>query len=134
MAEKDTTQKTLEEYNDIFADIVNVLLFDGTDVVRTDSLTAATTHSQYKLSGSVRSQDRDVAKYWKDGDVEILLLGIENQTDIDSDMPFRVIGYDGAAYRDQISPGHGASRSGAKRSSGKRHPVITLVLYFGWQR
>ena len=29
MKEKDITQKVLEDNNDIFADIVNVLLFDG---------------------------------------------------------------------------------------------------------
>ena len=27
LAEKDMTEKTLESYNDVFADIVNVLLF-----------------------------------------------------------------------------------------------------------
>ena len=27
--EKDITQKTLEDYNDVFADVLNVLLFDG---------------------------------------------------------------------------------------------------------
>lgn len=31
--EKDITQKTLERYNDVFADIINVLLFDGRRVV-----------------------------------------------------------------------------------------------------
>ena len=31
--EKDITQKTLERYNDVFADIINVLLFDGMCVV-----------------------------------------------------------------------------------------------------
>ena len=29
MAEKDAAEKTLESYNDVFADIVNVLLFKG---------------------------------------------------------------------------------------------------------
>ena len=29
MAEKDVTEKLLADYNDVFADIVNVLLFDG---------------------------------------------------------------------------------------------------------
>ena len=29
MGEKDITEKTLEDYADVFADIVNVLLFDG---------------------------------------------------------------------------------------------------------
>lgn len=29
MAEKDIAEKTLEAYDDVFADIVNVLLFQG---------------------------------------------------------------------------------------------------------
>ena len=33
MAEKDVTEKILESYNDVFADIVNVLLFGGRQVV-----------------------------------------------------------------------------------------------------
>jgi hypothetical protein len=36
MGTKDITEKALEDYNDVFADIVNVLLFDGTDYVRPD--------------------------------------------------------------------------------------------------
>ena len=30
VADKDATEKTLEGYEDVFADIVNVLLFEGT--------------------------------------------------------------------------------------------------------
>ena len=39
MAEKDKIQKTLEAYNDVFADIVNVLLFNGKRVVDEKDLT-----------------------------------------------------------------------------------------------
>ena len=34
MAEKDVAEKILESYNDVFSDIVNVLLFDGKEVVQ----------------------------------------------------------------------------------------------------
>ena len=34
MQEKDITQKMLEHYNDVFADIVNVLLFNGNALLR----------------------------------------------------------------------------------------------------
>ena len=39
--EKDITQKILEGYNDVFADIINVLLFNGENVILEDSLTDA---------------------------------------------------------------------------------------------
>ena len=34
MAEKDIAEKTLEAYNDVFADIINVLLFNGEQQVK----------------------------------------------------------------------------------------------------
>ena len=34
MAEKDMVEKTLESYNDVFADIVNVLLFKGAEKIK----------------------------------------------------------------------------------------------------
>lgn len=38
MAEKDAAEKILESYNDVFADIVNVLLFNGRQVIAADEL------------------------------------------------------------------------------------------------
>ena len=47
MKEKDITQKVLEDNNDIFADIVNVLLFDGESEVEENELVNTTFHSKY---------------------------------------------------------------------------------------
>lgn len=123
MGEKDMTEKTLEAMNDVFADIVNGLLFKGQPILQEEELTDAQPFSMYKADGEVHEQERDVSKYWtaKQGNrvnVRIAFLGIENQTDYDQDMPLRVIGYDGAAYR-------------AELSESERYPVLTLVLYFG---
>ncbi|MBQ6400664.1 MAG: Rpn family recombination-promoting nuclease/putative transposase [Firmicutes bacterium] len=125
MKQKDHTQKTLEQYDDIFADILNVLLFHGKYIVRPEDLTDATTFSQYKADRIVYGQDRDVAKYWKNGRIQIALVGLENQTDPDRDMPLRVMGYDGAAYRNQLNRGRGEGKQ------EERYPVVTLILYFG---
>lgn len=38
MAEKDMTEKTLESCSDVFADIVNVLLFNGQQKVKENEL------------------------------------------------------------------------------------------------
>lgn len=125
MGQKDITQKHLQEYNDVFADIVNVLLFDGQKVVNDDNLENGLTKSQYKADDSkIHEQERDVSKYWKDGAVKIVLYGIENQTLIDNDMPLRIIGYDGQSYRSEL----------LKVNESNRYPVITLVLYFGMKR
>ena len=92
MGAKDIMEKTLEGYNDVFADIMNVLLFQGERIVRDEELSDALPRSYYKASGEVREQERDVAKYWHNHQIRIAMLGIENQTEEDAEMPLRVIG------------------------------------------
>ena len=48
MAEKDIAEKNLEALNDVFADIVNVLLFKGKQIIHEDELEADTTKSIFK--------------------------------------------------------------------------------------
>ena len=121
MAQKDIAEKTLEAYNDVFADIVNGLLFNGEQVIKEDELEAESELSVYKVDGKLHEQERDVAKYWKNGEIRIAFYGLENQTAVDPDMPLRVLSYDGAAYRSQLN----------LEGNPKRYPVVTLVLYFG---
>ena len=139
MAEKDMTEKTLEAYNDVFADIANVLLFQGQNVISEKELEDAVPRSLYKADGKLHEQERDVAKYWKQGVVRIAFCGFENQTEADADMPLRVMSYDGAAYRAQLlreqkkKKGKTRTKKAAARKV-QRYPVITLVLYFGYKK
>ena len=127
--EKDITEKTLEAYNDVFADIINGLLFHGEQIVQEHMLTDAQPLTAYKADGKIREQERDIGKYLNDAsgnqiNARIAFLGIENQTTVNKDMTLRVLGYDGASYRAQLA-------------GVPRYPVITLVLYFGdtpWRR
>jgi hypothetical protein len=119
MPEKDILEKTLEAYDEVFADIVNALLFEGRPVVDPGSLEDAQTSSFYKSEDNIRSLERDVSKYVKGlAEIRIAKIGNENQTNYDPQLPLRVIGYDGADYRSQYG-------------SDCPYPVITLVLYFG---
>lgn len=121
MGEKDLTEKILEDYNEVFADIINVLLFNGEQRVNPNSLKNSSVHSQYKADdGKIHEQERDVAKTWTECDVELALYGLENQTKIEKLMPLRIFGYEGASYRSQF-----------QRKLTKPVPVITMVLYFG---
>ena len=122
---KDITQKMLERYNDVFADIVNVLLFNGKKIVDEDALIDTPVDSVLKLDGEIHSQYRDVAKYWKNSQINIALFGLENQTVPDKLMPMRVIGYDGAEYKKQVLE---------ENRYKKKYPVITLVLYMGYEK
>ena len=103
MGQKDITEKVLEDYNDVFADIINGLLFDGVQEIKPEALENTTVHAQYKAEdGKVHELERDIAKYWKEEKVELAICGIENQSKVEKHMPFRIIGYDGAAYRNQL--------------------------------
>lgn len=121
--EKDIIQKALEMYNDVFADIINVLLFNGERVVTEDSLTDVLQESILKIDGRIRAQYRDIAKYWYNSKIKLSMFGLENQTKPEKRMPLRVFGYDGTEYVKQ-----------AKKENSKEvlYPVITLVLYFGY--
>ncbi len=121
MAEKDIAEKILESYNDVFADIVNVLLFDGEQVIKPNELVDQAPRSAYKADGQVREIERDVAKRWTKNNIRIACVGLENQTEPDPDMPLRNFAYDGTEYKVQV---------GMPRSV-PRYPVVTLVLYFG---
>lgn len=123
MGQKDITEKMLADYNDVFADIVNVLLFDGKQVVDPNALESVKDKSQYKAQGKIHEEERDVSKIVKNQRIRIAFLGLEHQTEVDKDEPFRVIGYDGASYRAQLLS-----------DSKERYPVVTLVLYFGMTR
>ena len=124
MAEKDMNSKVLEALNDVFADIVNVLLFNGEAVISENSLSETSTYSNYTTNGKIREQERDIAKYWSNSEIRIAKVGFENETEDEPDMPLRVLSYDGASYRAQFSP----------KNNNPRFPVVTLVLYFGYKR
>ena len=137
MGQKDITQKNFEAYNDVFSDIVNGTLFDGREVIKPEALVDAVAKSHYKADDNViHEQERDVAKYWTDKNcyIRLALLGIENQLAIDTDMPLRVMGYDGSSYRDEMNQDEIVidEETGKKHKiRHKRYPVVTIVLYFG---
>ena len=124
MGTKDTTQKRLEDFEDIFADISNVLLYDGEDIIKENELETVTAKDTYTVEQQIHEVERDVAKRWKHHSLHISLIGLENQTDPDYKMPLRVICYDGASYRAQLNT----------EESKKTYPVITLVLYMGTEK
>lgn len=58
----------MADYNDVFADIVNTLVFNGEQRIKPEALIPASARTQYKAdTRELREQERDVAKYWTDG-------------------------------------------------------------------
>ena len=122
MGQKDKVEKLLEDYPDVFADIINVFVYQGKQVVKPEELITTDVRSQYKASdNTLHEEERDTLKEWNNGKGQRVLFGLENQTRKDKKMPLRVIAYDGASYRSQM----------LKKKSKEFCKVITLVLNFG---
>lgn len=127
MAEKDITQKVLADYNDVFADIVNAYFSiskkgkeNKFPKINPENLKDTRSKSIYKADKKIHEQERDVVKLWLSKGIVICLLGLENQTNINNDMPLRIFGYEGADYRKQLL-----------NNNNERYFVITIVLYYG---
>lgn len=141
MGKYDIAYKRLEEYDDVFSDIINGIIFDGSQVVKPDMLQDAPTEGIYQGNKSqFYINQRDTAKFDKAGQMEMVLYGLENQTEISNIMPIRTMGYDFVSYQRQINK---LKDENSKKNTSaflkeihrdqKLYPVVTLVLYFGME-
>lgn len=134
MAEKDMAEKKLEDYPEVFTDIVNTLLFSDSSIrLDENKIVDGPTESIYKAEEQDKEQRRDTFKYYDIGNKGILFCvaayGIENQSTIDNVMPVRIMNYDASAYKSQVFD----LKSSSKQTNQKRkriYPVITIVLNF----
>ena len=137
--QKDTTQKELEAYNDVFADICNVAVFGGKEVLKEEDLVPLPTESYTRnTDGTTRQGFRDVRKADRRNGRYHLIIGLENQTGVDYTMPERVMGYEYASYEEQIKVLMAKNRTEKKPAVTKRlheeqrlAPVVTTVIYWG---
>lgn len=120
MGEKDHTQKMLIGCRDVFAELINVLVYSGEKVVNEADLLAGPTESLYiEADNQTHQQLRDCGMYeLHNGEIHAL-YNLENQSTIDAYMPLRCVGYDGAAYRSQCND---------RKNTYKTYPVFTFVL------
>ena len=123
MAEKDITEKLLTDIDEVFADIYNNLCFKGENIIKPDDLSNASVTTAFISNDVTRGLISDVSKIYKNSNLTLALLNIENQSTEDSDMPFRIIGYEGAKYNSQLISG-----------SDERYAVATLVLNFNTKK
>ena len=124
MGEKDHPQKMLIGCRDVFAELINVLVYSGEKVVNEADLLAGPTESLYiEADNQTHQQLRDCSMYeLHNGEIHAL-YNLENQSTIDAYMPLRCAGYDGAAYRSQCND---------RKNTYKTYPVFTFVL--NWSR
>ena len=79
MQQKDKTTKLLEDYGDVFSDILNTLLFQK-PIINKDMLKPGPTESIYKMNaGKLHAQQRDILKTYDGVDYRIASFGIERE-------------------------------------------------------
>ena len=148
MSTKDTLAKDYMSNNERFADLFNFLLFNGEKVIKAEDLTVQDPTEVISLgegAGLLQEQrPRDLLKnatLMKDDSCYYVLLGLENQSDIQYAMPVKALLYDVLNYGRQvknISSNHKELRDikGREFISGfsktdKIIPIITLTVYWG---
>lgn len=140
MGRKDLSQKYLLEKDDVFADIINVLLGKGEKLVDARYLESKKTDSVYYDGerDELKEMHRDICKKNTEDGQSYVIWGIENQDKIDYSMPLRCMGYDYISYKNQkdqiLAQRSLESKNNSKnamfRKDDKLVPVITLVLNY----
>lgn len=143
----DVRWKEFWRQNDRFADLFNVVLFHGEEVLKPETLEEIDTD----MSGIVQFKDyeeslvraRDVVKKSAFG-VEFAVFGLENQQRIHYAMPLRVLLYDGLGYLKEYQ-GIAYSNKEEKlamtkdeflsgmRKEDRLHPIVSIIVYYGEQ-
>ena len=122
MGEKDKTEKLFVGCKEIFAELINVLIYAGKGNVEQENLLPGPTESIYRgKRNELHNQFRDCSMYEMSRDKVYALYNVENQSRIDPQMVLRCVGYDGAAYRSQYQEGENI----------EIYPVISIVLNWG---
>lgn len=120
---KDTVEKEFEAFPDVAADLINALLYQGSEVTGGDRLLAGPTETVYQGRKRLRSQYEDLCRYeLRDGSISVMYL-IANQSRADGKMFLRKAGYTGGVYREQY-----------EGKMKEVFPVIEMVLYWGRTR
>lgn len=127
MGELDLREKKLLSKNDVFAAFLTAFVIDRDEApISTDELSEASPDLISMMHRHVNHQFRDVIKCLRDDvGIKIALFGLENQTRPAKDMPIRIMSYDAFGYKEL---------SKQAKSGEKLIPVITVVLYFGYDK
>ena len=157
----DAITKAYIRKNEVFADAFNYFMYDGAQVIQPECLkeldpteiaillNEKDTKDKKAVQVEAHQKYRDILKsaaIMEDGHTAYILLGIENQTDVNYAMPVRNMLYDALQYTKQVSEIADVHRRKKENSNHKSvsHaefisgfykndrliPVITLVIYF----
>nr|WP_308499329.1 transposase [uncultured Agathobacter sp.] len=150
MGTKDSKAKEYLSDNTRFSEICNYVLFDGEKVIKPEDLKECDTTEVLSVFGIDKKQI--VKQKWRDllksvsvkhtGEMYVILIGAEAQTDIHYAMPVKTMIYDALNYGEQVNEAKKRHRKNKDyRSSDeflsgftlddKLTPVVTITLYLG---
>ena len=150
MGTKDSKAKEYLSDNTRFSEICNYVLFDGEKVIKPEDLKECDTTEVLSVFGIDRNQI--VKQKWRDllksvsvkhtGQMYVILIGAEAQTDIHYAMPVKTMIYDALNYGEQVNEAKKRHRKNKDYKSSdeflsgftlddKLTPVITITLYLG---
>ena len=130
---KDIEWKNFFADNSRYADVINGIGCGGRQVVKACDLSEADTAS--------RKKNRDLLRKAALG-MNFVIVGIENQDEIDYELPLRNMHYDVTSYQKQLKEIRKELRNNPKgleageylygfKKDSKLNPVVTFVLYSG---
>lgn len=143
MGKEDVYESDYLENPEIFADLINGVLYQGKQVVSPRDLSEQDGELRSILKGSVKKTIRDKVRLWNG--TLLAVLSVENQTKIDYGMVIRAMLAEGMAYdrqrkkaNEKLKAGKDALTSDEFISGmGKEDkfiPVITVVVYYGKEK
>lgn len=150
MGTKDSKSKEYLSDNTRFSEICNYVLFNGERIIKPEELKEQDSAEILSIFGSDKKQI--IKQKWRDllksvsikytGNMYVILIGIEAQTDVHYAMPVKNMIYDALNYGDQVNEvrkRHNQQKDYKKSeeflsgftSEDKLTPVITITLYLG---
>lgn len=130
MANKDLTQKALLRVPDVFASLVNLILFKNEQFVQPHHIRYLDITSPFDYDSSLKPIYRDTcALITNEENNPLFIVNFENQSRRDRTMPIRALGYTDTIYFWQRSRLLKPSSSDIPLS--KFIPSLTIVLHYG---
>lgn len=138
MGQPDLSEKGLTSHPDVAADIVNVFVYNGKQVIHeTDLKPYVTNEAVINTKGKLKGLYRDNCMEHIRNGTRYAIFGFENQDDIDYTMPLRVMGYDYSVYARQVAEFIAQNRKKHPDAfihklleNQKIKPVVTLVFLY----
>lgn len=109
MAKTDELMKNLFKHKEIFADLFNATIFNGQQLIKPEKLTEINTENIHiedsiqdkdNINSNITKRYRDLCMRQNDSILQII-LGCENQSEVDYSMPIRTMLYDSLKYTEQ---------------------------------